>query len=219
MWCDRTGGLAYASSPLGHKMPHTGWFLQECPAAHECSESSWAKQKSCQSFIHKEACLEHFKDHLRQSSLHYQNSDEKVAEYMDKAASMVRTEQVPDHWFEPRKGSAKKRKCEPPTTTLTTASTSGELAVAGRASSSVPAIGAPAIEVPVIAAPSEIFCKVPKAKLDDLVAKLSNKRDTLKNAHRFFVQAASVLEKEAEEMNSTIKMVQNLMTSPNVDVD
>ena len=166
--------------------------------------------------MHKEGCLEHFRDHLRQSSLHYHSSDEKLAEYMDKAASMVLTEQVADHWFEPQKVSAKKRKCEPPTTTLTTASTSGALAVAGRASSSVPAIGAPAIgapatEVPVIAAPSEIFCKVPKAQLEALVVKLSNKRDTLKNAHSFFVKAADVLEKEAAEMNDTVEMVQNLL--------
>ena len=166
--------------------------------------------------MHKEACLEHFRDHLRQSSLHYHSSDEKLAEYMDKAASMVLTEQVADHWFEPRGVSAKKRKSEPPTATLATASKSGAPVSAGSSSSSVPAIAAPATGVPVIAAPGETFCRVPKAKLDDLIAKLSNKRDTLKNAHRFFVQAAGVLEKEAEEMNDTVKMVAKFL-QPNID--
>ena len=167
--------------------------------------------------MHKEACLEHFKDHLRQSSLHYKNSNEKMAGYMDIAASTVLTEEVPDHWFEPQKPSAKKRKYEPPKATLATASAIGAPAIAERASSSssVNAIAAPATEVPVIAIPDATI-KVPKASLVDLLEKLSNKRDTLKNAHRFFVQAAGVLEKEAEEMNDTVKMVATFL-QPNID--
>ena len=210
-------------------MPFKRFFLKECVAAHECSEQSWAREKGCQSFIHKEACLEHFKDHLCQSPLHYHNSDERVAEYMDKAASMVLTEQVPDDWFEPPPPPMKKRrhacvehsgtparKAPPPHKAMPR---SKAPQVKGPppafASSSQPSSATSVVQL----ANAVDTVMVSKASLADLNNTVVRKQETLINAHGFFVKCASVLENEAEEMDEAVKTIGGIMAQSSASMD
>jgi hypothetical protein len=211
-------------------MPFKRFFLEECAAAHECSEESWAREKGCQSFIRTEACLENFKDHLCQSPLHYLNSDEKVAEYMDKAASMVLTEELPDDLFEPPPPPIKKRR-------HAYVEHSGTPARKAPPEKARPRHKAPQVKEPPPAFASSSTSssatsmvqlanavdtvKVSKASIADLNTTVVRKQETLVNARDFFMKCASVLENEAEEMDATAGDIRDIMarSSTSMDVD
>ena len=78
----------------------TRFFVLTCPFPDECSKTSWAKTKYCESYESEDEVRSNLHRHLTKCSLHWHNDPDLVKDIVDTAE--VDEEQVPAHYAEHR---------------------------------------------------------------------------------------------------------------------